>query len=127
MDLQLVTFEQAKALKELGFPQGGLRNAYYGPNGECVPINVCSPIDWELDAPTLELTAKWLREEMNFHIMIGTYDGRLVGYSETSYMYVLYHIKPIKCLKSNNVVYNTYEEALSAGIDKAIEILEKRE
>lgn len=119
MELQLITFKQAKALKELGFPQGGLRNAYYGPDGECVPINVCSPIDWELDAPTLELAAKWLRENTGIFINVGLC---------VDFQYQVYLQTTLD--KDHNIIssasqHSSYEEALSAGINKAIEILKE--
>lgn len=120
-ELQLVSFEQAKALKELGFPQGGLRNAYYGPNGECVPVNVCSPIDWELDAPTLELAAKWIRKKHNMLIEIsqGGYPTSVHCFCGKFKHGYIYEGKDIK-------EFNSYEEALSEGIDKVIEILKEK-
>lgn len=127
MELQLTTFKQAKALKELGYPQSiisaskvfGIRTqkqtsnlnylAIYGDDGQYIP------------APTLELAAKWLREEKNILIEItrvfGKYAGRIMEL----------HTSGERNPHIQFQDYSSYEEALSVGIDKAIEMLKKGE
>ena len=149
MKLKVVTFEQAKALKKLGLPQEDIEAFHFYAKPRCRMYGIdekgrpfprknnpkelytlgedaVGKSENAFIAPSMEIVCKWLRDEKNYHIMIGTYDSRIIEGSEESYMYVLYHIKPIKCLGSNKTVYNSYEEALSAGIDKAIEILQNK-
>lgn len=130
MELEIVNFEQAKALKELGFPQevhpwnlydihtGILHKDYDDSSPLYLTENdTCM-------APSLELVAKWLRKEKDFHICprYVVLNGEKFYYSEVneeelSYMECPGYWYPIR--------YNTFEEALSAGINKAIEILTK--
>lgn len=130
MELQLVTFEQAKVLKELGFPQGECWYSYLeNIDGEGFLMDKDS---YTYSAPTLELVAKWLREKKEIWINSEYYPlGH--GYCCLYQRYVK-EPKSSKVLKSNYTtikddprfgVYPTYEEALSAGIDKAIEILKE--
>lgn len=131
MELQLVNFEQAKALKELGFPQLVNENIHCqyvnGLLDYCEDACFLEFDDNVIYAPTLELVAKWLRDEKNINIMIDNFDGRMAGFSEVSYMYIMSYIKPIKSLHNCYTMYDTWEQALSAGIDKAIEILKNNE
>lgn len=120
IQLSLVNFEQAKALKELGFPQNieKYNHNWVNPKGM-----FGGPFEKDcLMCPTLELVAKWLREETDLilfpillhHVdvcsknQVWAFDIRNKGIMEETGPY-------------NR--YSSYEEALSAGIDKAIEIL----
>lgn len=134
MELQLVNFEQAKALKELGFPQDVFYESTY------IPIY---DIDGEFEysrwieekdcfAPTLELAAKWLREEKSILI-----EPRTKAFSTNGFFkcFVLNCSKDCtKCAEyqiywtdfgGDNVCFPNWETALSAGIDKAIKLLKK--
>lgn len=137
MELQLVSFEQAKALKEVGFPQNIYTSQVYLE--KTIPHDIiakeCGLSDWQCiggtviscsssynkygvdtcRCPTLELVAKWLRDKKNLWIKISK-----GGYDKSAHCFLgdyIYedatHIKE----------FATYEDALSAGIDKAIEIL----
>lgn len=120
LELQLVTFEQAKALKELGFPQDIDTTKWYS-GGRVLYSD--KPLDYlpvSFVAPTLEIVAKWLRNEKYIHI-----DCEICEFDEWQLRFYLhnneiglYHILPTKFKK-----FDTYEQALSVGIDKAIEIL----
>ena len=133
MKLQLVSFEQAKALKDLGFPQlyeytldnKGNRKLklaeYLVPYAFDEQGN--ATVDrWNTKTYScipLEFVAKWLRDEKNLWIEISK-----GGYEKSAHCFLgdyIYedatHIKE----------FNSYEEALSAGIDKAIEILKKND
>lgn len=112
MELQLVSSIQAKALKELGFPQLDIEpiDLYFVQNEWCV-------------APTLELAAKWLREEKGIIVLIEIEDDYGI-----EYIYKLYTVDK----ETNYMIFLTcgdrgemlsYDKALSTGIDKAIEIL----
>lgn len=65
-------------------------------------------------APTLALAAKWLREVLNWHISVNPeYDG-------TWY----YHICPIGGVdEEGDSGFNTYENALSAGISEVLTMI----
>lgn len=128
-ELQFVTFEQAKALKELGFPQDMI-GGYYS--------EICKPevrgllvhkivVDTMYASPSLELVAKWLRDEKKMQVEVNyVCDGCF-----RCYVFMMNRcysdIKSIavenKDDKSKFYRYVSYEEALSAGIDKAIKIL----
>lgn len=117
MELQLVSFTQAKALKSIGMPvniqkfcYAGDGNLYYIVNKDFYP------------APTLELVAKWLRETKNIHIACFPY--KIDSDEETildGYHFDILNVKSNIFIQGYNCFQ--YEQALSAGIDKAIEIL----
>lgn len=117
MELNVVTFEQAKKLKELGFPQETDSWYYYDIEGKCVPhLQKGGHKEYCCDAPSLELVNKWLRDEKQIFLYVEPYfpdmDNANIrfavkhykGYSTATYFYKHKH--------------KTYEEALSAIIDK---------
>lgn len=135
MELELVTFEQAKALKEFGFPQSEKHKIYTVNDSlvDCVDFSYIVEClkegrtpDEIINAPSLELAAKWLREEKDIIIqpcsvdiddyllklLVREYDSYDECYTLSNKMYELVH-------------YNSWEEALSAGIDKAIKLLKE--
>lgn len=119
MKLQLVTFEQAQELKELGFPQPIQHDWFYKEGKLIYPPNDDVLMTVDCFAPTLELVAKWLREVKGIDLWVrclyswtpkeGT---RKAGY----------HFEG-DWQNETITSYPTYEEALSLGIDKAIKIL----
>lgn len=121
MEQVIVTLEQAKSLKELGFPQRAISSiGWYSTNGQLNNSSIDIPLDLlegECAAPHLELVAKWLRDEKDIFININHISS---GYSSW-----------IKTISDNanigaNLGYvDKYEVALSNGIDKAIEILKE--
>lgn len=136
MELELVNFEQAKALKELGFNykcQG-----YYDLVGTLYPYE--SAMHWNhnantehkscYSAPTLELAAKWFRDERNLIITV-FYDDESDSanpddeYESRGWYYLveepLYQYSKLAYYSED--YFDTYEEALSAGINKVIKIL----
>lgn len=157
MELNIVSFEQAKELKELGFPQNIYTSKVYLE--KTIPHDIiakeCDLSDWQciggrlipcssdynkygVDTcicPTLELCAKWLREEKNIYITIlPTYNNRRylksficeLDYKNNVGAFVTHTLNKNK----GSYLYddfNSYEEALSTCIDKAIEILKNNE
>lgn len=121
MELQLVSFKQAKALQELGFPQEKKSfSQWYSPTGYPDLYDFMDSL--ECFAPFLELVAKWLREEKSIEILPQPYSYNHLKERTSSYTLNMWF--------DDNFVeywetYNSYEEALSAGIDKAIEMLKK--
>lgn len=131
MELDLVSFIQAKALKNVKFPQGEKYEgryfyavkdytsyiSYEGNRlilaGEVLDSTTNEGIDYNytISAPTFELVKKWFREECNIHID-PIWQWNINKYS-------------LQVDKDEFTGYDTYEEALSEGIDKAIKILKK--
>lgn len=115
---RLVTFDQAKALKALGFNyecQG-----HYTLNGDLYRYSAAIPWNHNayLDeyacysAPTLELVAKWLREKRGIFT--------LVQYKNTSWVSRIVLMYDGANIGASIDKYPSYEDALSACIDKAI-------
>lgn len=124
MKLQLVTFEQAKALKELGFPQGTTNKFYYKSVDETFDYWDIQQYSTEKDfyaAPVLELVTKWLREEKDIDLWVRPLYSWNAKEGEHK---AGYHFEG-DWQNETITSYPTYEEALSAGIDKAIEILKE--
>lgn len=130
MKLQPCTFEQAKALKELGFPQETDSWNYYDIEGKCVPyLQKGNHKEKCCEAPSLELVAKWLRKIKHMDIMIVPLCLDFNEGSKTNFETPdAYEARLIKNGQEIYVTYycNSYEEALSAGIDKAIEMLKQQ-
>jgi len=124
--LQLVTFEQTKRLKELGF--NWRVYSCYAKSGDIYPYAPDAPYDFnsrpELDvlisAPTVQLALKWLRENEEHHI-VGT-----VEYDEFSdgYSYKIVRIFDISKYSDNE--YATYEAAESALLDELLTFIENQ-
>lgn len=132
MNEEFVTFEQAKKLKELGFdlkchyrfnidkqlvPNVVYSNA--GVDSDDVAMNVNFRCVGDISAPTLAQAQKWLREK-GIEVM-SYYD-----YTTKTWIYEVCEIgEPHFCgYHSDDFDLNksTYEEAISAGIDRALEI-----
>ena len=94
MTEELVTLETAKLLKEKG-------------------------MFTDIEFPTQSIAQKWLRETKNIHI-------------EISYMYENYWLYDILTIPTHDLIglsdrpiirYNTYEEALEAGLQEALKLI----
>lgn len=120
MQLNLVSFEQATALKNLGFPALSADWSYRN-DGEL--YNFVDDDGYVTAAPTLELAAKWFREEKEI-IFCPTI---VMFYDEVQYSINEIYNGTGRCIGvCGHKLYNTYEQALSAGVDKAIEILKNK-
>ena len=123
MTEELVTLETAKMLREKGFNEPCMiainieDSRQYGTNrtNSELPIKVCSH-------PTQSITQKWMRETKNLHISIFKY--------ACGYDYDICktdngtHITD-GVLKGPNDggQWNTYEEALEAGIQETLKLI----
>lgn len=134
MKEDFVTYEQAVNLKELEFDL--CVNHYYKDNkliqisgysdNYCnVNANAVFVIDECYSSPTLAQAQKWLREVKGIIICIeprfyasrkplAGYEYHLFNKDDGWYSYI-----------ESKTVYDTYEEALSVCIDKALEILKE--
>lgn len=132
-----VTFEQAKALKELGF-DWKCNHYYFMDWGELISYNPWDIFDqlyvdfnnssywnngesYTFSAPTLAQVQKWLYNQFSLWIEI-TYEVK----KESFEYYIFNKTDNTKksffnpCVK---IIYDTPTKALSEGIDKVIEIL----
>lgn len=133
-ELERVTFEQAKELKELGFP---FKKIPYSKKYEIdsyeFKASYCPELADIVEAPLLELVHKWFRDEKKMLIIVGPIQD--MEHSLTSLLFKRHFIGYSFYIDSINdntgilyslrrkYTYKTYEEALSAGIDEAIKIL----
>ena len=137
MELQIVRFDQAKKLKDLGFPQriydylyldGELTSKEEYNEMDCGgPFSVELSESECLSAPSLELVAKFFRQEKNLFIFPDIYDT----HSDTFIVVIRKKFggkfkESIFLDEYDEVTFPDYDLALSAGIDKAIEILKKK-
>lgn len=150
MVLKHVTVEQAYALKKLGFPQTNTVYGYLHPC-DCYftgrhSIRIIDPdeiecfeqenkfhsiTDWiyknislhgmSVEAPTLELAAKWLREKKQWYIQIKWYRNQ----EDVRWRFSVESIsdtRPSYSFSDPSLSFKTYEDALSEGLDKALEL-----
>ena len=122
-----VSFELAKLLQRKGFGREVLddgtyaeecRNSYDLFIGELLPH--CAKHGGQVNAPTLQVAMKWLRDVHGIHL------GILITYQHLPRKYEV-HIMRLK--EINDIVlcpnedFNTYEEACEAGIRYCLENL----
>jgi hypothetical protein len=116
-ELQLVTFEQAKKLKELGF-DWEIEDIYWA-DGD-YEHNYCLG-NWNDDvgeeegcisAPTVALALKWFRDEKGIVCYIEYCDKKYVGEHST-----------FRNLWNCTDEYDTYEDAESAMLDEIITLI----
>lgn len=122
-----VTFEQAKALKELGF-DGECRAYYYDTkeiSGNLNPYNYNSRDIGVISSPTLSEVQKWLREVKEIEVgVFAEFDGELRT-GQWVWLMRKFNTHLFGTDYPEGTSYDTYEQALSAGIDKAIELIKK--
>ncbi|MDE7180083.1 MAG: hypothetical protein K2N88_02660 [Muribaculaceae bacterium] len=124
-----VSYSQAVALKRLGFKEETTH--YYvkfKSDGE-VKLWSCNPPDNHnarlstnevCSAPRLDQAQKWLREKKKWHIIV---EPRI--WEQQVYDFKLWHYYRGYENANRGLDYLSYESALSAGIDKALELLGK--
>lgn len=123
-----VSFDTARMLKEAGFDVPC--NSYYElEDGEAVRKDCIRPYDHNgfgdtiCSRPTLALAARWLRDEHKLHVSVsiaGLFDGlRDLIYWAFSVMNV--NTALFEYIDGNR--YDSYEEALEAGLQKAIKLI----
>lgn len=126
-----VSFETAKLLKQKGFDE---YCPYYDKEGEFWGYHTVNHKgDDYISAPTLQMAMKWLREVHKLYISLFSFDYQFDTYG---WMFL---IKPLKYTEgigwcwnsdyvqekkwSNDIKYNTYEEATEAAIKYCLENL----
>ncbi len=121
---EFVSFEQAKALKELGYNNAS--PAEYDTNGRLWSLLMDTGVKQELPAPTWNQAFKFFRDK-GFHAEIH------LDVDEDVYYYILIKVSKFKPYKKqpsvlgSGVVFEdfapkTYEEAQSAALNQLIEL-----
>lgn len=124
-----VSFEQAIKLREMGFSDETRCGYYKMPKGspQMTKWDICleASLDYNLEfykAPTLAQVQKWLRESKGIHIEIRytinpqyePWIGKIIVITDY----------PNTIIDTDTC--DTYEEALSEAIDKALELLKEK-
>ncbi len=116
-----VSYEQAVKLKECGFGEPCITylNPKYGKRvviaGKEITMKDCTPS--EVLCPSLSQAAKWLREVKGIKVY-PIYDYIIQKW----YYHCGLKVNRTKCSEAS---YATYESALSAGIDAALELIKE--
>lgn len=127
-----VTYEQAAILKELGFDWEC--NHYYDNDfsfQEYTQTYLTNYANWNkqyddfhiISAPTLAQARKWLGEVKDVNIVANFKFKK--GQVKYSWYIVTDNGDRGICDSVENSMYDTYEQALSAGIDRALELLKE--
>jgi hypothetical protein len=144
-----ITYEQALALKELGFNEPCLLEEYF-EDGKCIsewsyekPFKINTELDhltdkfnadddehyeYSVAAPLKQQVFKWFRDKHKIqgYIYPLTVQGYKNGRIFTNYIYTIKDLYYIIESDPVNEEFKTYEEAESACIDKLISILKEK-
>ena len=137
MKNEFVKYEQALALKELGFDKPCL--AFYSPKEELYPVfqepskgpyfNNGSFIE-TLRAPLYQQTFKWFREKYNIQGYIYSSTVRSNAEKTKQFTGYIWKIKgidtPFLSTDARDELHDTYEKAESACLSKLIEITNEK-
>ena len=140
MNKEFVKYEQALALKELGFDEPCI--GWYNPQVNYKEVTTDKywafylTGEWEnfKPAPLYQQAFRWFREKHNFWVEIKVEDNVKLG-EQTFYWSIFGEYKTlneksiIRCLTDSDVdgkTFKTYEEAESACLDKLIEIVKNK-
>lgn len=120
---QIVNFETAKLAKEKRFDKES--ESYYKQSGELLydiefPFLQPTKLDKYCNAPTQTELQKWLREVYNKHIQIA-----LATNPRKCFVYFIQDDKgvTIEWNTDPELIFDTYEEALEIGLQKALEMI----
>jgi len=112
MNKEFVTYEQAMALKELGFDEPCIGYYYNGKLCFDSPgVNLTGP-SGEQPLPLYQQAFRWFREKYGLYSVIDGLEHR--------------QYYKITQLNSCSKEYDTYEEAELAALDKLIEIVKSK-
>ena len=124
-----VTYELAVKLKELGFDWKCLY--WYHPNEDdkTKRFRMSTEMDHNfykrgISAPTLSLAQKWLREIHHIDVDIDSVYHKLDTGDKIMYGLHIGNQKTFRQVFYQN--YETYEQALSEGLDVALELLKQK-
>lgn len=121
MKEELIKFETAKLAKEKGFKLGSewqIRLLYNLPDGKTFCEKTKETPEYACEAPTQALLQKWLREEHQLFVEVFTN-----VFGKTQLVKVRRFNKRERLQSSNIESFGTYEQALEAGLVKALKLL----
>lgn len=121
-----VSYETAKRLKGAGFSypcsyyytseDAQKRHVWLTRGSQLANLNKDAGLI-KCSAPTLWNAQKWLREEHKLHILVDS------GFD--TWWYKIFRVYGF-CMNEGNDGYKSYEEALSAGIDSALDLINNK-
>lgn len=126
-----VSYSQAVRLKKLGFDWECIAKYAVEPDGKPILVGSTAFVfrnseekGRDVAAPLLSQAQKWLRERHSLHVDISTHGkhcwtANIVGYDDEDIPKGYLH--PV-----NVEVFDSFEQALSAGIDAALDLLEEK-
>jgi hypothetical protein len=124
MTKEFITYEQALALKELGFKKECF--GYYDKDGDFYTVAVGKL----LNAPLYQQAFRWFREKYGIqgYIYSSTVRGNVEKTKQfTGYIWNINGIDmPFLSTDARDELHDTYEEAESACLDKLIEICKNK-
>jgi hypothetical protein len=138
MEKEFLPYQQALALKELGFDEPCFGQFYKHPTQKEEEFRLFHDCVWEdrttsywrtnisnhfVSAPTFSQAFRWFREKYNLHTEIRSYTAKY-------FTIIIQELKDIvRYLEYGGIdlKFDTYEEAELACLDKLIELVEGRE
>ena len=127
MDKEFVTYEQALALKELGFKEDCLASYYHAGKR----LDICEYINhgkYTILAPLKQQVFRWFREK--YELFVDVYPLAITASDKIGYRYsyVTYNLIDGSSESDSEIIgHYTYEEAENACIDKLIEIAKQQD
>lgn len=127
MKLELANYELSKKAKEAGFDWE--TNYYYSTDKELDRFMYfeqerrnsngwSSSGEFDCSVPELELLSKWLRDEHDINVFIVPVISLVDDVTKTIYKWWIPDGKSL-----SGINYDTYEEALSEGLNRAMELI----
>lgn len=124
---ELITYSTAKLAKEKGF---NIRTHYVWINrpGEpkCRKVDITLDLlDNEYNAPTQSLLQRWLREKHNCFVEVRWYceQGQMPDDLNWGFYVDYYGIPYTNAPDASGSNFNSYEEALEAGLQEALKLI----
>lgn len=127
MKEQLISYETAVLAKEKGFDWES-EKFYIPETGKICNmdafIDIAKNLTYTVSAPTQSLLQKWLRDEKNIHISVDHFwdwddFSNLVYRNKEEKMHQIFSKRD-----GDYISYETYEEALEAGLQEALKLIE---
>lgn len=119
---EFVTYQQAEQLKQLGF-DWECNHSYYGHRSKDL-VGFCTYHDFnknggpnECSAPTQTIAQKWLREVKKIEVN-ANYDN-----VKEKWYWFINDMQECCMTTIDDYNFDTFEQALSAGIDKVLDLL----
>ncbi len=122
MEKEFVTYEQALALKELGFNESCLAFYVLETNGDYKLYDKCEVKTYftYISSPLYQQAFRWFREKYGLNSQIAFCEYAIESCNSWKYTFD----NPTRQYWNGN--FNTYEEAESTCLDKLIEIVKNK-